>query len=73
AAAIHEGGVAMTSASVTQRCRITPSTMSKTLKLLEGRQILRRQILRREEQKDTFRWRLEDPFFAAWLRPSAFA
>ncbi|MGH8171466.1 MAG: AAA family ATPase, partial [Steroidobacteraceae bacterium] len=36
AAAIHEGGVAMTSASVTQRCRITPSTMSKTLKLLEG-------------------------------------
>jgi hypothetical protein len=63
AAAIHEGGVAMTSASVTQRYRITPSTMSKTLKYLQARQ-----ILRREEQKDSFRWRLEDPFFAAWLR-----
>lgn len=63
AAAIHEGGVAMTSASVTQKHRLTPSTMSKTLKYLEGRQ-----ILRREELKDTFRWRLEDPFFAAWLR-----
>ncbi|HEV7138909.1 MAG TPA: AAA family ATPase [Steroidobacteraceae bacterium] len=66
AAAIHEGGVAMTSASVTQRCRIASSTMSKTLKFLEARQ-----ILRREEQKATFRWRLEDPFFAAWLRSSA--
>jgi uncharacterized protein len=63
AAAIHEGGVAMTSASVTQRYRITPSTTSKTLKYLEARQ-----ILRREEQQDSFRWRLEDPFFAAWLR-----
>jgi len=62
-ATIHEGGVAMTSASVTQQYRITSSTMSKTLKLLEAKQ-----ILRREEQKDSFRWRLEDPFFAAWLR-----
>jgi AAA+ ATPase superfamily predicted ATPase len=63
AAMIHEGGLAMTSASVAQRYRITPSTMSKTLKLLEAKQ-----ILRREAQKDSFRWRLEDPFFAAWLR-----
>lgn len=62
AAATHEGGVAMTSASVTQKHRLTPSTMSKTLKYLETRQ-----ILRREELKNTFRWRLEDPFFAAWL------
>lgn len=63
AAAVHERGIAMTSAAVTQRHRISPSTMSKTLKFLEGRQ-----ILRREEQKDSFRWRLEDPFFAGWLR-----
>jgi uncharacterized protein len=63
AATIHEGGVAMTSASATQKYRITSSTMSKTLKLLEAKQ-----ILRREEQTDSFRWRLEDPFFAAWLR-----
>ena len=53
----------MTSAAVTQKYRITPSTMSKTLKLLEARQ-----ILRREEQKSSFRWRLEDPFFTAWLQ-----
>lgn len=63
AAAIQEGGVAMTSAPVTQKHRITSSTMSKTLKYLEARG-----ILRREEQKDSSRWRLEDPFFAAWLR-----
>lgn len=62
-AAINQRGVAMTSASVTQSYRITPSTMSKTLKLLETRQ-----ILRREEQKESVRWRLEDPFFAAWMR-----
>ncbi|MGA7539041.1 MAG: helix-turn-helix domain-containing protein [Steroidobacteraceae bacterium] len=40
AATIHERGVAMTSAAVAQRYRITPSTMSKTLKLLEAKQIL---------------------------------
>lgn len=62
-AAINQRGVAMTSASVTQSYRITPSTMSKALKLLETRQ-----ILRREEQKELVRWRLEDPFFAAWMR-----
>jgi DNA-binding HxlR family transcriptional regulator len=53
----------MTSASVTLKYRISASTMSKTLKFLENRE-----ILRREEQKESFRWRLEDPFFAAWLR-----
>ncbi|MGH8297760.1 MAG: AAA family ATPase [Steroidobacteraceae bacterium] len=63
AAAVHERGVAMTSASVTQKYRVSASTMSKTLKFLESRE-----ILRREERKDSFRWRLEDPFFAAWLR-----
>ena len=63
AAAVHERGVAMTSGSVTQRYRVSASTMSKSLKFLENRE-----ILRREEQKDSFRWRLEDPFFAAWLR-----
>lgn len=63
AAAIHERGEGMTSAAVTQKYRVTPSTASKTLKLLAARQ-----ILRREEQKNSFRWRLEDPFFAAWLR-----
>jgi hypothetical protein len=36
--------------------------MSKTLRFLE-----QRELLRREESDDSFRWRLEDPFFAAWL------
>ena len=53
----------MTSAAVAQKYRVAPSTVSKTLKLLEAKE-----ILRREEQKSSFRWRLEDPFFAAWLR-----
>jgi hypothetical protein len=36
--------------------------MSKTLKFLENRE-----VLRREELQNSMRWRLEDPFFAAWL------
>jgi hypothetical protein len=36
--------------------------MSKTLKFLENRE-----ILRRGELQNSMRWRLEDPFFAAWL------
>jgi Fic family protein len=61
-AAVAERGRALTSADVTQKYRVSASTMSKTLKFLENRD-----ILRREEGKDSMRWRLEDPFFAAWL------
>ena len=42
---------------------VSASTLSKTLRFLKERE-----ILRREEGKDFFRWRLEDPFFAAWLK-----
>ena len=45
------------------RYGVSTSTISKTLRFLEERE-----ILRREEQKDSVRWRLEDPFFAAWLK-----
>jgi uncharacterized protein len=62
-AAVSESGVALTSGAVTHRYAISASTMSKTLRFLEDRQ-----ILRREEQQTQVRWRLEDPFFAEWLR-----
>ena len=61
-AAVAERGTALTSADVTQQYRVSASTMSKALKFLENRD-----ILRRDEGKDSMRWRLEDPFFAAWL------
>jgi uncharacterized protein len=62
-AVVKEQGAALTSAAVTQKYGVSPSTTSKSLKFLENRG-----IVRREEQKATVRWRLEDPFFAAWLR-----
>jgi AAA+ ATPase superfamily predicted ATPase len=61
-AAIREKGVGLASNAVTRRYGVSPSTVSKTLRFLEERE-----ILRREEQPDSVRWRLEDPFFAAWL------
>jgi type II secretory pathway predicted ATPase ExeA len=61
-AAVAERGTALTSAGVTQKYRVSASTMSKALKFLENRE-----LLRRDEGKDSMRWRLEDPFFAAWL------
>ena len=48
---------------VLQRFRLTPSLMTKSLNALASRD-----IIRREETVDEVRWRLEDPFFAAWLR-----
>jgi hypothetical protein len=62
--AVREGGVSLTSGAVTHKAALSASTMSKTLRFLEERQ-----ILRREEQHEQARWRLEDPFFASWLPP----
>jgi uncharacterized protein len=62
-AAVREGGTALTSAAVTQKYGVSASTMSKALKFLENRG-----ILRREELKNSTRVCLEDPFFAAWLQ-----
>lgn len=45
-----------------RRFRLTPSLMTKSLNALAGRD-----IIRREETINEVRWRLEDPFFAAWL------
>lgn len=54
--------MALTSQAATQKYGLSASTMSKTLKFLENRE-----ILRREELQNSMRWRPEDPFFAAWL------
>ena len=61
-AAVREGGESLTSGAVTHKYALSASTVSKTLRFLEERQ-----ILRREEQHNLVRWRLEDPFFASWL------
>jgi hypothetical protein len=62
-AAVREGGTALTSAAVTQKYGVSASTMSKALKFLENRG-----MLRREDLRNSTRVRLEDPFFAAWLQ-----
>ncbi len=61
-AAVREKGIALTSGVVTRRYGVSASTVSKTLRFLEERE-----ILRREEHQDSVTWRLEDPFFAEWL------
>jgi len=61
-AVIEEKGFELTSQAAVARHGVAVSTVSKTLRLLEERE-----ILRREEREDSVRWRLEDPFLAAWL------
>lgn len=61
-AVIEEKGFALTAQSSVLSHGVGASTVSKTLRLLEERE-----ILRREEQENQVRWRFEDPFFAAWL------
>jgi ribosomal protein S25 len=61
-AAVKENAMALASQAVTQRYGVSTSTKSKALRFLENRE-----ILRREELQNSMRWRLEDPFFAAWL------
>ncbi len=45
-----------------QRFRLSPALMTRSLGSLASRD-----IIRREETHTDVRWRLEDPFFAAWL------
>jgi hypothetical protein len=61
-AVIHEHGVELASNAAVKSHGLAVSTVSKTLRLLEERQ-----ILRREEREKLVRWRFEDPFFAAWV------
>jgi len=62
-AAIDEGGTNLRSAAVLARYGVAASTMHKTLKVLDDRG-----VLREEKVVGAIRYRLEDPFFAHWLR-----
>ena len=62
-AAVTEGGRQLTSVHVQTKYGVQASTVLKTLRFLEERQILRRQ----EEGRTTL-WLPEDPFFAAWIQ-----
>lgn len=62
-AVIEERGRALTSGAVLRRYGLGSSTMQKALRALEAGE-----MIRLEEEPDGRVWRLEDPFFAAWLR-----
>jgi uncharacterized protein len=62
-AVIDEGGTGLRSAAVLARYGIAASTMHKMLKVLDSRG-----LVREEEAIGSIRYRLEDPFFARWLR-----
>jgi AAA+ ATPase superfamily predicted ATPase len=62
-AVIDEGGTNLRSAAVLARYGIAASTMHKTLRTLDNRG-----VVREEETIGSIRYRLEDPFFAHWLR-----
>src|SRR5260370_42441074 len=62
-AVIEEGGTDLRSAAVLARYGIAASTMHKMLKVLDSRG-----LVREEETIGSIRYRLEDPFFARWLR-----
>ena len=62
-AVIDEGGTDLRSAGVLARYGIAASTMHKMLKVLDSRG-----LVREDETVGSIRYRLEDPFFARWLR-----
>lgn len=55
-------GQSLFAAHILRRFRLTASLMTKSLKALESRD-----IIRREDAFNEVRWKLEDPFFAMWL------
>lgn len=60
-AAIEWGGSSLQSANVSRRFTISPASVQVALSALEDRQLLRR------DMADPGRYRLVDPFLAAWL------
>lgn len=58
-----EGGKGLRSAAVLARYGLAASSMHKILKALDSRG-----LIREEEELGSIRYRLEDPFFARWLR-----
>jgi len=62
-AVIDEGGKELRSAAVLARYGLAASSMHKILIALDSRG-----LIREEEELGSIRYRLEDPFFARWLR-----
>ncbi len=62
---ILEEGQNVTSAEVLRAYGVAPSTMHKTLGILDEKG-----IVREDETGGATRYRLEDPFLGAWLRPA---
>lgn len=62
-AVILEGGQNLTSAAVLHRHGVAAATMHKTLHVLDDKG-----VVREDETDGVPRYRLEDPFFGAWLR-----
>ena len=62
-AVILEDGRSLTSAEVLRRHGVAAATMHKTLGVLDDKG-----IIRQDETEASPRYRLEDPFFGAWLR-----
>lgn len=60
---IEQRGANLRSAAVLSRYGLASSTAHKTLKALNARG-----VVREEEPIEAIRYRLEDPFFAPWLR-----
>ncbi|MDQ3522699.1 MAG: ATP-binding protein [Gemmatimonadota bacterium] len=62
-AVVLEGGTELHSQSVLRRYGLAHSTMQKSLQRLQSSN-----IIRQEEALGSIRLRLEDPFFAAWIK-----
>lgn len=62
-AVLEERGRELTSSGVLRRHGLGSSTMQKALRALEAEE-----MIRLEEAPEGRTWRLEDPFFAEWLR-----
>ena len=60
---ILEGRRGLTSANVLRRHGVAAATMHKTLGVLDDKG-----IIREDEAEASPRYKLEDPFFGAWLR-----
>lgn len=64
---VSEKGQNLQSIKITERMKVSPSSMRRALESMTARD-----ILRQEEKAGTIRYRFEDPFFAHWINLFAF-
>jgi hypothetical protein len=62
-AVVGSGGRALMSKGVADKCELAVASMQKALKALSDRG-----VIREEQTLGDRRYRLDDPFFATWLR-----